>query len=71
MSSGQAMQTNMGNAYGFSMGAVSVSMGQSVGLLMSNAVNNESQSQQIQNATVSQCCVLILAAGAAGASQGL
>lgn len=68
MSDSQVTELNIGSACAFAMGATAVSMGYSVGLLMDNAVNNESQSQSVQNAAVSQCCVLMLAAGAAGAA---
>ncbi|TBR41725.1 hypothetical protein CBF23_008935 [Marinomonas agarivorans] len=71
MSNGPLYEANIAAAPAFSVAAASVSMANSIGILMENAVNNESQSQSIQNASVSQCCVLMLAAGAAGASKGL
>jgi len=71
MSNIQLYEANIAVAPYFSVAAASVSMAHSIGILMENAVNNENQSQSIQNAAVTQCCVLMLAAGAAGASKGL
>jgi hypothetical protein len=58
-------------AASFSMGVTDVVMANTIGLLMENAVNNESHSQSIQNACVNQCCVMMLNATAAGIVNGL
>ena len=48
------------------MGMVYGAAAHSVGLLMANAVFNEKVSQIRANASVDQCCALIIAAGATG-----
>jgi hypothetical protein len=58
-------------AASFSMGVTDVVMANTIGLLMENAINNESHSQSIQNACVNQCCVMMLSATAAGIVNGL
>ncbi len=50
------------------MGMVYGAAAHSVGLLMANAVFNEKVSQIRANASVDQCCALIIAAGATGAT---
>ncbi|ADZ91952.1 RebB family R body protein [Marinomonas mediterranea] len=73
------MATNAAPQYGeeiataaaFSVAMTEVAMGTSISMLMENAVTNESHSQSIQNAGVSQCCALMLAAGTAGATKGI
>lgn len=47
-----------------SMGMLYCVAGQSIGLLMENAVFNEKLSQITCNASVAQCCALMIAAGA-------
>ncbi|WP_394391690.1 RebB family R body protein [Shewanella woodyi] len=66
----QIVTSNIATALPFSLAASAVTMASSVGLLMENAVFNEKNSQSIQNASVSQCCVFILGAGAAKATKG-
>ncbi|WP_445946271.1 RebB family R body protein [Shewanella sp.] len=72
-----AVQVNPGNAQStmaaasFSMAVTDVVMANTIGLLMENAVSNESHSQSIQNACVNQCCVMMLNATAAGIANGL
>nr|WP_282099001.1 RebB family R body protein [Pseudoalteromonas luteoviolacea] len=52
------------------MAAASTSMGQSISLLMDNAVQNEARSQVTSSAAVAQCCALMIAAGAAAIKPG-
>nr|WP_275424198.1 RebB family R body protein [Pseudoalteromonas luteoviolacea] len=52
------------------MAAASTSMGQSISLLMDNAVQNEARSQATSSAAVAQCCALMISAGAAAIKQG-
>ncbi|MCF6438458.1 RebB family R body protein [Pseudoalteromonas luteoviolacea] len=58
------------NAQTFSLAAASTSMGQSISLLMDNAVQNEARSQATSSAAVAQCCALMISAGAAAIKQG-
>lgn len=60
---------NLGLAQSFSVGAASISMADSISLLMENAVANEKDSGVIQNAAVTQCCVSIIATGIAKAAK--
>ncbi|WP_394204181.1 RebB family R body protein [Shewanella waksmanii] len=64
------VEGNINQALPFSVAVSAVTMASSIGLLMENAVFNEKNSQAIQNASVSQCCVFILGAGAAKAAKG-
>lgn len=59
---------NLGVAQSFSVAATAVAMANSISLVMENAVISEKSSQAMQNASVAQCCVLMIAAGAAGAA---
>jgi len=52
-----------------SLGFVNMAAAQSFGILLDNAVSAEKNSQIIQNAAVSQCCVAMIAAGLAGAAK--
>ncbi|MHC6529268.1 MULTISPECIES: RebB family R body protein [unclassified Vibrio] len=56
---------NVDIAPAFAMAVTDVVMANTIGLLMENAVNNEAQSQLIQNACVNQCCAMILASAEA------
>lgn len=67
----QSNELNLGTAQAFSLGITAVMMANSIGLLMENAINNEKSSQMIQSASVTQCCALMIAAGTAGATQGV
>ena len=62
--------TNFDVAPSFSFGLATIMMANSIGLLMENAVLAEKGSQQLSNASVAQCCTLIVSAGAAGAAKG-
>ena len=59
----------LGTAPIVSVGLVEMAMASSLGLVMYNAMTAERNSQLIQNAGVSQCCALMIAAGAAGAAK--
>jgi len=61
----QSSLLNIGYAAPVSMGLTYVAMANSIAKLMSNAVSAEGYSQVIQNSSVTQCCALIIAAGAA------
>jgi hypothetical protein len=61
---------NIAAALPFSVAASALSMASSIGILMENAVSNEKNSQVVQSASVAQCCVLIIGAGAAKAAKG-
>lgn len=61
--------TNLIVAPALSLDMVAVVMANSIGLLMENAVVAEQNTQQISNASVAQCCALIISAGAAGATK--
>ncbi|AQQ00808.1 hypothetical protein B0W48_13905 [Pseudoalteromonas aliena] len=54
----------------FSVETAAIAMANSIALLMENAVSNDKNAQMIQNAAVTQCCVLMIAAGAAQATKG-
>jgi hypothetical protein len=66
----QDVVTNLATAQAFSVATSAVAMGNSISLLMENAVSHEKNSQMLQDASVAQCCVLMLAAGAAKAAGG-
>lgn len=68
--SNYANLTNIGMAPSLAMGMVYVSSGYSIGLLMDNSVQNKALSQLTNNASVDQCCALMISAGAAGAAKG-
>ncbi len=52
-----------------SMGFVSLSMSESISLLLENAINTENNAQITQAAAVTQCCALMISVGAAGATK--
>ncbi|WP_163931651.1 RebB family R body protein [Paraferrimonas sp. SM1919] len=53
-----------------SMGLTYIAAGQSVGMLMENAVFNEKLAQITANTSVNQCCALMVASGVIGISKG-
>ncbi|KJY79413.1 hypothetical protein TW78_01560 [Vibrio coralliilyticus] len=57
-------EESIDSAPAFAMAVTDVVMANTIGLLMENAVHNEAQCQLIQNASVNQCCAMILAAAA-------
>ena len=59
---------SIGAALPLSMSMVDVSMASSISVLMMNAVSTQKNCQIIENATVTQCCALIISAGFAGAA---
>ena len=61
---------NVGLAPPTAMGMVYAQGASSIGLFMQNAVLNEKLCQITSRASLEQCLVLILAAGAAGAVKG-
>jgi hypothetical protein len=61
---------NIGMSPSLAMGMVYVSSGYSMGLLMDNSVRNKALSQLTNNASVDQCCALMISIGAAGAAKG-
>jgi len=63
-----SLAINVGAAAPLSMGLTYMAMASSVSTLMSNAVSAEKFSQVIQNTSVTQCCALIIAVGAAKAA---
>jgi len=65
----QACALNIGVAAPLAMDLTYVAMAKSIGQLMGNAVTTENFSQVVQNATVTQCCALIISVGAAGATK--
>ncbi|MBQ4845138.1 RebB family R body protein [Pseudoalteromonas sp. MMG005] len=52
----------------YSVDIAAIAMANSIALLMENAVSNDKNAQLIQNAAVTQCCVLMVCAGAAQAA---
>lgn len=61
---------NPGLAASVSMGFVSVAQAQAVGLQMMNAMQNQRSAQVTANASLVQCCALMISAGAAKATKG-
>jgi hypothetical protein len=59
---------SIGAAFPLSMSMVDMAMASSISILMMNAVSTQKNTQIIENATVSQCCSLIISAGFAGAA---
>lgn len=59
---------NIGLAPPFAMASTFVMMANSIGLLMENATVNQHNAQQVQIASVTQCCSLMIATGAAKAA---
>ncbi len=59
---------NIGVVAVASLGLVEISMAHSLGLVISNAAVGQKSSQILQNAGVTQCCALMISAGAAGAA---
>lgn len=53
-----------------SVGMAEISMAQSISGVMYNATTAEKNSQVIQNTIVTQCCTLMVSAGAAEATKG-
>ncbi|GAB2199236.1 RebB family R body protein [Sessilibacter sp. MAH4] len=51
-----------------SLGLTYLAMSESISILMENAVSAERDSQIVQNAAVTQCCALMISAGAAFAA---
>jgi hypothetical protein len=49
----------------YSVDIAAIAMANSIALLMENAVSNDKNAQLTQNAAVTQCCVLMISAGAA------
>ncbi len=66
----QDVAINLATAQAFSVATSAVAMGNSISLLMENAVSHEKNSQTLQDASVAQCCVLMVAAGASKAASG-
>lgn len=64
----ESLAMNVGAAAPVSMGMTYMAMADSISILMNNAVGAEKFSQIIQNTSVTQCCALIIAIGAAGAA---
>ena len=62
--------TNLATPAVLSVGMVETSMAQSISNVMYNAAFTEKQSQIIQNTIVTQCCSLMVSAGAAEATKG-
>lgn len=52
------------------MGMVDISMANSIGNMMANAVSAQQNCQVIENASVTQCCALMIAVGIAQAAKG-
>ncbi|GAA6166884.1 RebB family R body protein [Sessilibacter corallicola] len=52
-----------------SMAFVSMSMAESISIMLENAVNAEKNAQIVQTAAVAQCCALMISVGAAGAAK--
>jgi hypothetical protein len=61
-------ELNLALAQSFSVGVTALAMANSISVLMENAVGIEQDSQLIQTATVTQCCALMIAGGAAKAA---
>ncbi|MEZ7205422.1 RebB family R body protein [Pseudoalteromonas sp. DY56-GL79] len=57
-------------AHTFSLGVAAITMGNSISLLMENAVQNEARGQMISSASVAQCCALIISSGVASVKLG-
>ena len=69
LNNGQINSMSPALAQSFSVGVTSVAMANSLGLMMENAVVAEKGSQTIQSASISQCCVLMVAVGAAATAK--
>lgn len=54
----------------FSLGVAAIMMGNSISLMMDNAVQNEARGQMISNASAAQCCALIISSGVASVKPG-
>lgn len=54
----------------FSLNVAAIAMANAIALVMENAQQNEKNAHAIQNASVTQCCALMIAAGAASAAKG-
>lgn len=61
---------NVGLSPSLAISLTYVASGQSVGMLMENAVANKQHSQTIVGTCVDQCCTLMLGVGAAAAAKG-
>ena len=59
----QATEINIGEAAALSLGLTYTVMGQTVGLLMENAVSNEQRMQMIASTATSVTCALIIQMG--------
>ena len=53
-----------------SLGMVEIAMANSVGNMMANAVSAQQNCQVIENASVTQCCAVMIAIGIASAAKG-
>jgi|JI8StandDraft_1071087.scaffolds.fasta_scaffold567997_1 hypothetical protein len=59
---------NLGGAASVSMGLVSIAQAHALGLQMMNAMQAQRNAQITANAALSQCCALMISAGAAKAA---